>query len=108
MGTALGDVLQVIHRRGKPNEMNREDGARARRDQAFHIFRIKVERLWIDVTGDQLSPLADDGVGRGDEIDGRADDLVARLQVEAHHRHVQSRSGAVDGDGVLGPGVLGE
>jgi len=56
----------------------------------------------------ELPAVPQHGHGGGDEVDARADHLIAGLKVEAPHRHLQPDAGGADGDRVVGAAVGGE
>ena len=82
----FGNLVQPIHIDGVPEQMHRNDGARARRDQALNQVKIEVPGLPFGIDRHR------DGVGvddrkRGCDIGARAEqDFIARLQVERRDR----------------------
>jgi hypothetical protein len=69
--------------------MDREDGAGARRDRPRDGVLVQVEGVRPDIDEHRPRPEAHDGVGGGDEGEGRQDHLVAGAEVAEHGGHLQ-------------------
>ena len=81
--------------------MDGDDRLRPRRDALGHICSIEVQTGRIDVAEDGCRASARDRLGRGEEGEGRADDLVPRPDPE-RVEHDHERVGAVrDADRVV-------
>ena len=75
-----GDGFEPFDGTGTAPKVDADDATRARRDHPLDPARIERVSLWIDVAEDGGDFLPLQGVGRGDEGEGRHDDLACKLQ----------------------------
>ena len=100
-----GEVAEGGHVGGDAEGVDDEDGAGSRGEDAFDRGGREVEGDGIDVGEDRCGADVQDGVGDGDEGEGRDDDFIAFSDAEGEQGHVQACGAAADGDGV-GDGVV--
>ena len=82
------ELRDLLERRGPAEQVHRHDRARPRRHAALDVGRVEVERLRVDVGEDRRRADARDGLGRGVEREGGADDLVPGPDLERpEHEH---------------------
>ena len=94
--------LELLPRHGAAEQMNGHDRLRPRRDRCRDPLDVEVERVGVDVDDHGPGATQLHRVGGGGEGVRRHDHLVARPDVERHHREVQGCRARGDGDGVLG------
>ena len=89
-------------------EMHRHDGLGARRDGAFDQLGVEIEDGVVNIHKDRFRADVGNRPARGDEREGRGDDLVARADAEQQHGHVQRRGAAVESGTVFRADEFGE
>ena len=95
--------LQLGHRRGVAEDVDRQDPPGALADGGRGGRGVEVEGDRIDVAEDRPRPLVEQAVGGGDEAEGAGQNLVARPPAEGTHAEVQGGGAAGDRDRVLDP-----
>ena len=104
----LADRSQARHVRALPEQVDRHDGARARRDRGLDRSRVDVEGVGLDIHEHRGGAAVRDRFGGADKGERAGDDLVARADPKGSQSEVQ-RVGAVgDRYGVADPAVLGD
>ncbi len=98
-----GDGMQRVVVGRQAVQIDRQDGARARRDRLFDSRRIEVEGPRVDVDEDRNGQVMQDGRGGGQEGQRRDDDLVARLAAGRGDGGVQRGRARAERQGVLRP-----
>ena len=96
----LREAQQWIHIHGVAIDVNRHDGARARRDPVLDLLDVDAPRLGIAVDQDWNAIAVGDGQGAGDDGEGGKDDFRSRFQVETVDGHLQRRCAVADRDSV--------
>ena len=97
-----GEVHQLAE------QVNRDDGLRARRDPAFDFLGIKAKRAGIDVGEDDLRAHLVDRLRRRDVGERRGDHFVAGTDVQRAQGEGERVGAGVDADAVLRAGVSGD
>ena len=89
--------------------MEQEHSLRGRSDGRLEVSGVEVQVVGTDdVAEDGRRARVPDGVRRGDEVERRQDDLVARPAAGGEERQVQGGSAVCDRKGVCRVGQLGE
>jgi hypothetical protein len=105
---AGGNRVDLVHVGALAVQAHRHDGAGARRDRGLDTRGVDVAGVGLDVHPDRHAAQQDDGLRRGRERERRGDDLVARLQVQRHHRDQQRLGAAGHGDAMFRAGMRHE
>jgi hypothetical protein len=91
----VGDRRDVA---GAATIVEHHDGLRARGEGAVEVVDGGVEGAGVDLAEDRAGASGRDGVGGGDEAEGRQDDLVALVESEQLRGQEQPGRRAVDED----------
>jgi len=98
----FGELDDRLHPAGMAAVVEHDDRPRRRRDRSLDVLDVQIQVVRaLDVAEDGRRADVDDGVRRGDEVQRRDDDLVARGATDGKKRHVQRRSAVRDCEGVL-------
>ena len=87
----LAERQQLVVLRRVPEDVDRDDRLRPRRDRGLDRGRVEVERARVDVGEDRRRPFVDRAVRRRDERVGRGDHLVARTDAGEVHAEMKAR-----------------
>ena len=105
---AGGDLLELGHRGGVAEDVDREDPRGALGQTRLGGGGIEVEGDRVDVAEDRPHTLIEEAVGRSDEAQRAGQDLVALTPAQRPDPEVQRGRPARDGDRVLDPEPGGE
>ena len=97
LGGVLDDgnsVGQAVDRHGPAEEVDGNDGLRARSDPSCHVFGVEVQGLGVDIREDRRGTHPCDRLRGREEREGGADHLVAGADLE-RVEHQDERVGAV-------------
>ena len=83
-----GDLEDGIHLAADARVVDGHDSLGPGGDERLQLRLIEVERIRPDIRENRLGATKHKGVGRGDEGEGRDDDLVARLEVQQQGGHL--------------------
>ena len=117
MKTMPRPIAQILDRGGVAHlavEVDGDDCARSRGDRAFDASRVDVEIVVVNVDEYGACARLQDDVGGGCEGEGGDDDFVVGraaghwADAVGEEGEVEGGGAAVDGDGVLCAGVVGE
>ncbi|GCC47817.1 hypothetical protein chiPu_0032176, partial [Chiloscyllium punctatum] len=97
----LCNRLDLIHRSGETEQVDRNDRLRARRDRGLQPFRSDIEGRQIDVDEDGFCADIFRGVRACHPGEGRDNHLVARPKVQGQGRQMQRRGARRAREGML-------
>jgi len=99
------DLQYRIHVCRLAEGVDGQDSTRVGRNRIFDAVRIHVQRIRLDVHEHGTRTLIENAIGRGNETEGRRDNLVSLSYASGPNTQVQTSSTAADANGMLPPDV---
>ena len=99
---------QISHPRWIAEHLHRDDCFGLRRDSLLNLVAAHIQCAGIAIDEDRCGSHMQDAVGRGDEAEGRRDDLVAGPDAQCGQAQVQAAGPRTHADAVAPPNTLGE
>ena len=101
------DLQDGVHVRGLTEEMDWNNGLRARSNQRLRCRRVDVEALGVGIREYRAGAHARDAARGGEKREGGADHLIARADIERHQGGEDRVRAGREPDGEAGAGDLG-